>query len=312
MTTSLKDVSSAQMIKSMAELGCFEYEDTAYGCAYRKDGKVLYRMGGDWQRIHDFIDNSRLAGILPTAVAEKTVRQAKITGSEEEAKLKLKLALGKELQAMYNAAFFDILEELGQIPNCDSAGDILESYKEAIDGFFDDGQLQLFEGLLNRAYLAKTLTTEHFDALRSWLAATRLQMADDVLIKKQFNRTFNVYIEINDQGVVRQVQNANRKPLEEQKWAAERKGFLTSPVYAKTRWYEKAAELSSERAAFQKEVGQLMDDRYIARLQALRSLPSVIEAELFAEKLAAAEAACSPQAVQLLKDYGRLWNLSSK
>ena len=55
-----------------------------------------------------------------------------------------------------------------------------------------------------------------------------------------------------------------------------------------------------------------MDDRYIARLQALRSLPSVIEAELFAEKLAAAEAACSPQAVQLLKDYGRLWNLSSK
>lgn len=90
------------------------------------------------------------------------------------------------------------------------------------------------------------------------------------------------------------------------------KGFLTSPVYAKTRWYEKAAELSSERAAFQKEVGQLMDDRYIARLQALRSLPSVIEAELFAEKLAAAEAACSPQAVQLLKDYGRLWNLSSK
>lgn len=312
MTTSLKDVSSAQMIKSMAELGCFEYEDTAYGCAYRKDGKVLYRMGGDWQRIHDFIENSRLAGILPTAVAEKTVRQAKITGSEEEAKLKLKLALGKELQAMYNAAFFDILEELGQLPNCDSAGDILESYKEAIDGFFDDGQLQLFEGLLNRAYLAKTLTTEHFDALRSWLAATRLQMADDVLIKKQFNRTFNVYIEINDQGVVRQVQNANRKPLEEQKWAAERKGFLTSPVYAKTRWYEKAAELSSERAAFQKEVGQLMDDRYIARLQALRSLPSVIEAELFAEKLAAAEAACSPQAVQLLKDYGRLWNLSSK
>lgn len=136
MTTSLKDVSSAQMIKSMAELGCFEYEDTAYGCAYRKDGKVLYRMGGDWQRIHDFIENSRLAGILPTAVAEKTVRQAKITGSEEEAKLKLKLALGKELQAMYNAAFFDILEELGQLPNCDSAGDILESYKEAIDGFF--------------------------------------------------------------------------------------------------------------------------------------------------------------------------------
>ena len=64
MTTSLKDVSSAQMIKSMAELGCFEYEDTAYGCAYRKDGKVLYRMGGDWQRIHDFIENSRLAGIL--------------------------------------------------------------------------------------------------------------------------------------------------------------------------------------------------------------------------------------------------------
>ena len=59
MTTSLKDVSSAQMIKSLAELGCFEYEDTAYGCAYRKDGKVLYRMGGDWQRIHDFVENSR-------------------------------------------------------------------------------------------------------------------------------------------------------------------------------------------------------------------------------------------------------------
>lgn len=311
MTTSLKDVSSAQMIKSMAELGCFEYEDTAYGCAFRKDGKTLYRMGGDWQRIHDFVESSRLAGLMPTAAAEKTVRQAKITGSEEEAKLKLKLALGKELQTMYDTTFFDLLEELGQTPNCDSAGEILEAYKEEIDGFFNAGQLQLFEGLLNMAYLAKTLTTEHFEALRSWLYATRMQMADDVLIKKQFNRTFNVYIEINDQGVVRQVSNANRKPLEEQKWAAERKGFLTSPVYAKTRWYEKAAELSNERAAFQEEVRQLMDERYIERLKALRSLPAVIDAELFAQKLAIAEEACSPAAMQQLKDYGRLWNIFS-
>ena len=111
---------------------------------------------------------------------------------------------------------------------------------------------------------------------------------------------------------MRQVQNANRKPLEEQKWAAERKGFLTSPVYAKTRWYEKAAELSNERAAFQEEVRQLMDERYIARLKALRTLPPVIEPELFAKKLADAEAICSPEAVQLLKDYGRLWNIFSK
>ncbi len=308
MTTSLKDVSSAQMIKSMAELGCFEYEDTAYGCAYRKDGKVLYRMGGDWQRIHDFVESSRLSGLLPTAIAERTIRQAKVTGSEEQAKLNLKLQLGKDLQSTYNTTFFDTLEELGRTPNSDSAGEVLEAYKEEIDGFFNDGELALFEGLLNMAYVAKNLTTEHYDALRGWLNATRMQMADDVLIKKQFHRTFNIYIEINEQGAVRQVNNANRKPLEEQKWASERRGLLTSPVYAKTRWYEKAAELSGERAAFQEEVRQLMDERYVARLKTLRQLPSVIDAGLFQEKMALVQAACSPQALTMLKDYGRLWN----
>ena len=312
MTTSLKDVSSAQMIKSLAELGCFEYEDTAYGCAYRKDGKVLYRMGSDWQRIHDFIENSRLSGILPTAVAERTIRQAKVTGSEEAAKLRLKLELGQELKKQYNAVFFDVLEELGQTPNVDSAGDILEAYKEEIDGFFNAGQLQLFEGLLDMAYLAKTLTRDHFTALQSWLYATRMQMADDVLIKKQFHRTFNVYIEINERGDVRQVNNANRKPLEEQKRTAERKGYLTSPVYAQTRWYEKAAELSRERAAFQEEVQRLMDARYIGRLKALRALPAVIDKDYFAQKLALVEQSCTDQAVEMLLDYGRLWNCVSK
>lgn len=309
LTTSLKDVSSAQMIKSLAELGCFEFEDTAYGCAYRKDGKILYRMGSDWHRVREFIENSRLSGILPTAIAEKTIRQAQVSGGEEAAKLRLKLTLGREMRDMYNESFFDALDELSATANNDSAGDILEAYKDEIDGFFNAAQLQLFEGLLHMAYMAKNLTANHFDALRGWLEATRQQMADDVLLKKQFNRTFNLYIEINDKGAIRQVQNANRKPLEEQKWMAERKGFLTSPVYVQTRWYEKAAELSKERTAFQNEVSQLMDEKYVKRLQDLRTLPSVILAEDFKQKLAQVEKACSPQAFQMLKDYGRIWNV---
>ena len=72
MTTSLKDVSSAQMIRSLSELGCFEHENSAFGCAYWEEGKVHYRLGSEWERVNAFVSACPLKGLYPTPIMSKT------------------------------------------------------------------------------------------------------------------------------------------------------------------------------------------------------------------------------------------------
>lgn len=312
MTTSLKDVSSAQMIRSLSELGCFEHENSAFGCAYLDRGKVYYRLGSEWGRVNNFIKGCPLKGLYPTPMLEKTVRQATLSGTEEDAKLQVKLQVGRQLQSMYNKTYFDIMAKLSQCAPNDSSGELLEVYREEIDGFFDADQLQMFEGLMGMAYQAKLLTDDHLHSLQSWLSNVRMQMADDMIIKHGFNRTFYAYVQLDQQGNVRRIINANEKSLMGQKQISERQGFLLSPVFSKTCWYVKAAELNQVRLAFQDSLNQLMDEHYLSRIKALRQLPPAIEPALYEQCLAQAENACSNEAVEALVDYGRLWNMASK
>lgn len=312
MTTSLKDVSSAQMIRSLAELGCFEHENSAFGCAYWEEGKVYYRLGSEWERVNAFVSACPLRGLYPTPIMSKTVRQATLSGTEEDVKLTVKLQVGRELAEAYGPVYFELMARLSQEPADGSAGEILEAYRDEIDGFFDADQLQLLEGLMGLAYQAKLLTRDQLQRLQGWLLNVRLQMDDDVIIKHNFSRTFYAYAELDPAGGVRRVINANEKTLMEQKWAAQRRGLLTSPVFQKTCWYVKAADLAQTKKAFQERLEHLMDDAYLARLRAIRALPSAVDEALYAECLNQAQAECSPLAVQALADYGRLWNMALK
>ena len=48
MTTSLRDVSSAQMVSALAEMNCFEQECVIYGYSWkRENGKRMYSLSDD-------------------------------------------------------------------------------------------------------------------------------------------------------------------------------------------------------------------------------------------------------------------------
>ena len=58
MTTSLKDVSSAEMIRKLAEMNCFEQECTMYGYAWKLDnGMRMYSMSEDELFIQQAFEN---------------------------------------------------------------------------------------------------------------------------------------------------------------------------------------------------------------------------------------------------------------
>ena len=58
MTTSLRDVSSAEMVRKLAEMNCFEQECTMYGYAWkRNNGKRMYSMSEDELLIQQAFEN---------------------------------------------------------------------------------------------------------------------------------------------------------------------------------------------------------------------------------------------------------------
>ena len=61
MTTSLRDVASAEMVRTLAEMNCFEQDCVVYGYSWKKpDGQKMYSMSDDELLIHKAFEEHTL------------------------------------------------------------------------------------------------------------------------------------------------------------------------------------------------------------------------------------------------------------
>ena len=75
MTTSLRDVASAEMVRTLAEMNCFEQECVVYGYSWKHpDGQKMYSMSDDELLIHKAFDEHTLERCCMTPIRQWSTR----------------------------------------------------------------------------------------------------------------------------------------------------------------------------------------------------------------------------------------------
>lgn len=312
MTSSLKDVSSADMVRNMAEMGCFEEAYTVYGYSWRdKNGKRLYRMSQDEALIQQAFTKHLLAHCCMTPVQQWTTRAILQEGSKEEQLFLFRLQLAQQLQQNFNKYYFDCLDQLQQIPADTNAEPLLLHWQAEIDGYFDEDALTLFTGAMQYAYLTKHLSTERYQQFQRWLQSTKKQMTGKLQMRDNFERTF--YGAAYHEGRQQPYQfllNANQKAFDQQVKVLKTKGMQFTPTYQKTYWYRQSTDLPKVRKHFEAALKDLLDDDYLERISALQNMPSRISDDLWHNCKQCIQKNCSAVAAEEFQFWQQLWNVN--
>ena len=312
MTTSLKDVSSVEMIRKLAEMNCFEQECTMYGYAWKLDnGMRMYSMSEDELFIQQTFENHMTARYCMTPVQQWSTRAILKEETMEDMLFYFKLQLAKQLKEEFDETYFDCLAELQKIPGDDQAESLLLQWQEEIDGYFEEKDILLFEGAVNYAYVTKHLPDWRYKALQRWIQLVKKQISGKMQVHDNFERTF-YGIAYQKEGIDQYgfLYNANEKTLYNQIKSLDQKGVLRTPVYQKSYWYQRSNDLPKVRARFEQELRETMDTAYLGRIMTLQSLSSAISTEQWQSCMERAKQNCSAAALEGLLYWGRRWNVA--
>lgn len=305
-----RDEACASSASFLASMGAYGEDVSAYGCAYLKDGRLTFRLSDDASIIYRFTKECVQHDLYPSRVCHYIRREIISGGMREEMAYQIKLALARQLQLEYPRCFFEALDQLAQTQATDAAYGLLVQMADAIDGYFDSAELQLFEGTLEMAYGAKLLRTESHERLCRWLDKTRRQMESNTTRQASLSRTMYGYCWQMPNGDIRTVVNAQEINLRQKYQADQLSGKLLAPVLQKTYWLKSMEQIADARQEFHEYVRALQSPEYFSLLQAIKQCPSAIERNIFDRLQNEIADTGKEKALEDFKAYGRRWNLN--
>lgn len=157
-TPVLRDVQVAEEIRSMAALGKFPKEITAYGLVYYKNGQRHYMISTDATKLICFLNDTTNQQFFPTPIEHCAERLAIPEGYETEAIQAIKLKLARQMQAAYPVAAFIQLEKIGRALPDDSLEKPLQRYRLQLEGEFSTEKIRAFLSLCTKCYLRKNIS----------------------------------------------------------------------------------------------------------------------------------------------------------
>lgn len=298
-----------QEVAMMFEMGYMDKEFTMHGCVYKKDGQRHYLTSSYLEKIHECMETLPLQGILVTLPDSIQKICSVPAGENERIAQDVKRQLAVKLQAQYDEAFFEKLEALAQTPSSNTAYDLLEAYREEIDGFFDRDELQLFEILLHMAYTGKVLTEKSYAYFNDWLRDIYNQLRDDALVHDIFSKTFYSIACVLPNGTLKYYTNAQRERIQDRKLRLEAENKVVSPIFSKIWGYNYEYDLMAARSDHDKALEGILTQEFMNKVQTIRTLPSAIDTQKYMDLLQQLEEEQKPEQAATLRYYGKLWHV---
>lgn len=289
----------------MAELGGFAEEITIYGCAYKENGEVLYRVTDDPDEVYRFYDGAARQGLLPTLPETYVRREIIPAGQRERMTDEAKIACARQMHAAFDAHFWTLMDALAACAPSNAAYDILERYRQALDGRYAREPLSLFSVMLDEALRRHRLTPEADARFADWVRENEEKMADDWIFKERCESTFYGFAAINDKQTLRLQVDTSPFNLLEKQQALRLDGRRVTPIFSRVMQYKEQSALPKMRRQFQ----AWLED--IARRLALPFEEALDQGD--APQMPFAPASCeglSESAEKTLRYYLHLWGLA--
>ena len=293
----------------MAALGKFEEEFIVYGCCYMEHGKKMYRVSTQILDIYRFRERCLERGIQPSPVVSFLNRVLVPSGMQDSYLFQTRIQLAKNMQGMYSQEFLQKLTELAACENHDGAADIFYELQQKMIGCFDRDVVQLVEGLLICAYQQKKLTWTTYQEFRQWVNYLYSQMEDDVVIKKNFQRTFFGLAYHNAQQKPCYYVNAQKSDVYKKREALMMQGILTTPIVQKTYYYAQQPDLRTVKELFKQQMAQWMDEEYWCYFERINQTSAAIPMEIYRKLRQDVEKTGTDAEKAYLQMYGCIWTL---
>lgn len=303
-----RDMQVAQDVGRMAELGRYDREFTCYGLMYEASAVRRYVISGSADRLYDQAMLLRRSNCWMTPIVSYSQLCHVPAGGEETIAREVKMTLARNLQMDYPPDFAQAIWPLAALAPTNAAAPLLEELRQQLDGYYHRDGLQMFAALVELAWQGKVLSVSACQAFRRWLAQVQKDMADDPLPKDQFERTFYGFA-FERSGQLHYKINANRGALYLQKQALELEGLCTTPILAKTYWYNYTYRLADARAAFEQLLKRQTEQGFWQLVNTLKALPSALPASVSRQMQDDIQRTFSPTVQEAWRLLARQWHL---
>ena len=310
-TAVLRDVQVAQEIRSMAALGKFPEEITAYGLAYYQDGARRYMLTTDQSKLIRFLNEPVNQQYFPTLIDGHTERLAIPEGFEADVVRAVKLTLAQTLQANYPSEAFALLVGLGQTePNTCAEEALLESQRQ-LEGVFWAEKIRAFAALCTRAYLRKNCTLTTYQRLYAWCQKRLAQLDGYVPPLGAREKSFYGLAALKDGRIDRCVVNANLSCIHQEKLALEQQGYVTTIWHKMNFDVPKQESLNGITSQMTANLAAVYDESMLKLITAIEQAPAAVSSEQFQAVMTKLNA-LGEAAAALGRYYGRRFGLDSE
>lgn len=308
---SIREMAVANDIAEMAALGWFAEEFIVYGCCYMENGTIYYKVSSQNTELYRFKDECMKHGIYVSPVVELLNRVMVPSGMQEEYLLKTKLKLARQMRQKYDADLLRTFTALAGQDDNNSAENLMREMQRKMIGCFEREVVQLVESIIEYAFQQKKLNRQTYAELCQWLDYVYGQMEDDVVIRKNFQRTFYGFAYRTTTGALRYYTNASAGETRKRKEELLCKGTQSTPILQKTYYFDNQPNLLQLKETFAAQLKQWMDEEYMGYLEMIDALPPAIPIAHYERLIRQAEEKQMPSMATWLRYYQCLWNLDA-
>lgn len=246
-------------VARMEELGGFAEEISVIGCAYKVENEVLYRVTDAPEEAYQFYESAARNGILPTLPQIYVRREIIPAGQRERMTDEAKIACARQMHAVFDQRFWQYFDTLKESAATNSAYTLLARYRKMLEGRFSHEPLELFEVFLNEALNRHRLTSDAYAEFAAWLDENYEKMADDWIVKEQYERTFYGFASYRDPSALNVRVDTAPFNLMQRQLDMQTQGVAVTPIFKKTAQYRESAALTKVRRQFQEWVQKIID-----------------------------------------------------
>lgn len=308
----IRDLKCSMDIAEMAALGWFAEEFIVYGCCYIENGKLYYKVSSQSAELYRFREKQLKRGIYVSPVDEMLNRVMVPSGMQDEYALRTKIKLAKRMKCEYDETLMQKFVLLAEQEQNNNAAELLCELKQKMTGCFEQEIVQLVESIVDYAHQQKKLCRETYNELCQWLEYVYSQMEDDVVIRRDFQRTFYGFGYQTSTGNWKYYTNASEGEARKRKEELLCKGTRNTPILKKTYYFDNQPNLLQVKEQFVQQLKTWMDEEYIEYLQRIDLLPATVPVKEYQELEQKAKEENRQSIQRLLQYYRNLWNLQVK
>ena len=303
------DLECGKVAGQLIRMGFFTEEFVSYGVTYWKDGMRWYFISNHYKKVSDFINQCRQNSICCTPIEKLYRREQVLVGESEKISQRNKLELAKKMKEDYSKDFFLSFNAFANIPNSDSAKELLDEIRTSLAGTFDYDALNIFKSINEYAFDAKKVKLSDYMKNSSWIEQEKQELKKNMVGHDNHSRQYAGFAYLTSDGVPKYYDNALFDLTAMRRQDLILKGENVTPIYEKQYYFSDIAELPKMSVMFSNELKKRYDENYFLLLEYMDNLPTPIDKDVYLELAEEIEHIGTDKEKKLINYYAKLWHI---